>query len=60
MKKTIDITPRWEGLFPLFSNWMDNGTREQKELVKSEFLKLCKIADRVRDLKIDLNKAEGK
>jgi len=45
---TIDIEPKWINLYPQFCEWIDNGTKEQKELLKQELLKLCKCADVVR------------
>ena len=41
----IDVTPTWEGLYSLYAEWIDFGTSEQKQLVKEELLKLCKVAD---------------
>ena len=45
--KTIDVTPKWVALYPLYAEWIDSGTKEQKQLVKDELLKLCKVADAV-------------
>lgn len=42
---TIDLTPKWEGLYPIYAEWIDSGTPGQKQLVKEELLKLCKVAD---------------
>lgn len=58
--KTIDCTPKWEALHKLYADWVDSGNDIQKQLVKDELLKLCKIADRVNALKIDLSTGEKK
>lgn len=44
---TIDVTPKWVALYPVYAEWIDSGTKEQKQLVKDELLKLCKVADAV-------------
>ena len=41
----IDITPSWTGLMPLFIEWLATGTQTQKDLAKSELIKVGKIAD---------------
>lgn len=48
--ETIDVTPKWEGLYPLFVEWIDSGTSEQKQYVKEELLKLCKSTDEYNKL----------
>ena len=45
----IDITPKWMDLCPQFCEWIMNGNTSQKELVCSEFKKLCKFADTVNN-----------
>jgi len=40
----------WEGLYPLYAEWIDSGTLEQKQLVKEELLKLCKVADKFNEI----------
>ena len=47
----IDVTPKWVALCPLYCEWIDSGTREQKQL-KDELLKLCKVADVVNEDKV--------
>lgn len=47
--ETIDVTPKWVALFPLYCEWIDSGTKDQKQLVKDELLKLCKVADEVNE-----------
>jgi len=43
--ETIDITPTWNGLYPIFCEWIDRGSSKQKQLLKDELKKLVKIAD---------------
>jgi hypothetical protein len=46
---TIDVTPTYEQLFPLFCEWIDSGEPEQKKVVKDELLKLSKLADSINE-----------
>lgn len=50
-RETIDITPRWMGLFPMFRDWIWSGTDSQKEAVIEELEKLCNLADIINDAK---------
>ena len=43
--ETIDITPKLVDLYPLYADWIDSGTSNQRNLVKKELLKLCKAVD---------------
>ncbi|VVB59098.1 Uncharacterised protein [uncultured archaeon] len=43
----VDVTPKWVDLYPLFCEWIDSGSKEQKEYLKGELLRLCKVADAV-------------
>lgn len=54
---TINITPKWIDLYHLYSEWIDSGRPEQKQLVKDELLKLCRLADEVN--KSNATKAEN-
>ena len=44
----IDTELKWINLYPQFCEWIDEGSKEQKELVKKELKKLCECADYVR------------
>ena len=43
--ESIDCTPTWISLLPIFNDFIDNGNSEQKQLLKDELKKLCNIAD---------------
>lgn len=43
--ETINITPKWVDLYPVYAYWIDSGTSNHRNLVKEELLKLCKAAD---------------
>ena len=43
--ETINMQPSWESLLPLFYEWIDTGTQSQKDFVKDELKRLCKLAD---------------
>jgi len=45
---TINCEPKWEDLFPLYSDWIRYGTSEQKELVIKALGILVKVGDMVR------------
>ena len=47
----IDLTPKWTELYPMYANWITDGTPSQKKLVCDELMKLCKLADAVNDAK---------
>lgn len=44
---TINITPKWVNLYPLFKEWILHGKPSQKDLALSEFKRLCEFADKV-------------
>jgi len=48
---TIDNTPTWGGLYPLYVQFIEVGNKEQKNLVIDELKKLCIIADDYNRLK---------
>lgn len=43
--KTINVTPSWKSLYPLFKEWIMTGQKSQKEHVCEELKKLCELAD---------------
>lgn len=45
--ETVDITPTWESLYPVFEDFIMNGSRKQKEHVCSELLNLCRVVDQM-------------
>lgn len=45
--ETIDVTPTWESLYPVFEDFIMNGSRKQKEHVCSELLNLCRVVDQM-------------
>ena len=53
---SVDLTPSWVGLYSTFCNWIDSGNKQQKETVKAELLKLCKMADDLNE--VNKKKAE--
>jgi hypothetical protein len=55
--KTIDCTPTWQGLYPLYEEWIKNGTAQQKQLVCDELKRLCAFADVKREKLLDTEKA---
>jgi hypothetical protein len=40
----MDIEPSWEDIAPMFCEWLENGTDEQKALARSEIQKMAKAA----------------
>jgi hypothetical protein len=42
---TVDLTPKWIELLPLMLHHMQNGTDEQRALLRPEFEKMARIAD---------------
>lgn len=45
--KTVNIAPKWMGIYPLFVEWIYRGTAKQKQLVVDELKRLCEMADRL-------------
>ena len=45
-KKTIDLTPKWENLVPMFIGWIKNGTPEQRRHAKEEITRIAQILDK--------------
>ena len=45
---TIDIEPKWINLIPLYADWLEHGTTEQKELARKEIKKMAVVCDYVR------------
>lgn len=43
--RTIDATPKWMTLYPIFEEWILRGNESQRKHVCSELKKLCKAAD---------------
>lgn len=46
---TIDCTPKWMGLFPLFKSWIHEGVPTQKDTTVEHMRILCKFADDVKE-----------
>ena len=46
--RTLDIEPLWTDLAPLFCEWLENGTDEQKALARSEIQKMAVAAAHLR------------
>ncbi len=42
---TIDCTPKWEGLVPLFVEWIRTGKESQRKHAVEEFVRIAKILD---------------
>ena len=49
--ETIDITPAWVGLVPLFVEWIETGTASQKMLAINEITKIATLADIIKEHK---------
>ena len=43
--KKINITPRCENMIPLYIEWFQYGTKEQKELARDHLLRMAKFCD---------------
>lgn len=46
--KTVDATPDWVGLVPLFMDWIQNGNATQYEEAKRNLLQMARISDSYR------------
>jgi|13_taG_2_1085334.scaffolds.fasta_scaffold51838_3 hypothetical protein len=44
----MDIEPSWEDIAPMFCEWLENGTKEQKALARSEIQKMAVAAAHLR------------
>ncbi len=44
----MDIEPSWEDIAPMFCEWLENGTKEQKALARSEIQKMAVAAAYLR------------
>ena len=44
----MDIEPSWEDIAPMFCEWLENGTDEQKALARSEIQKMAVAAAHLR------------
>jgi len=45
---SIDCEPLWTDLAPLFCEWLEDGTDEQKDLARSEIQKMAVAAAHLR------------
>ena len=60
MTQTINITPKWMGLFRLFSEWiMYKSSKEQKQAVIDSLKQLCEFADKYNDEQDAWKKTKG-
>ena len=48
-KHTIDCTPKWKNLVPLFISWLQSGEPSQKNLARDEITRLAVIADTFKE-----------
>lgn len=46
--KTVDATPDWVGLVPLFMDWIQNGNQKQYEEAQRNLMQMAKISDSYR------------
>jgi hypothetical protein len=44
----LDIEPDWNDLVPMYCDWLETGTKFQKELARKEFIKIGKVASHYR------------
>jgi len=45
---TIDVEPEWKSLVPLYSEWIESGTDEQKGIAKDALFQMAGVCDEVR------------
>ena len=45
IKMKMNITPRCENMIPLYIEWFQYGTKEQKELARDHLLRMAKFCD---------------
>lgn len=43
---TIDCTPTWEGIAPLYLEFVQTGNATQRDIARSELMKMAKAADK--------------
>lgn len=43
--ETIDITPQWKSLVPLFVIWLESGTTSQRKCAREHIEQLATLAD---------------
>jgi hypothetical protein len=50
VKRYIDLEPKWVDITPQFIEWLEDkhADAKQKELAKSEIMKMAKLSDAVR------------
>lgn len=46
MTKTINVTPTWQGLVPVFVALIENGAPEGRKFAVDELRRMARIADR--------------
>ena len=46
--KTVDCTPDWVGLVPLFIDWIQNGNQQQYEEAQRSIMQMAQISDAYR------------
>jgi hypothetical protein len=46
--KTVDATPDWVGLVPLFMDWIQNGNPQQYEEAQRNLMQMARISDSYR------------
>jgi hypothetical protein len=46
--KTVDATPDWVGLIPLFMDWIQNGNPKQYEEAQRNLMQMARISDSYR------------
>tara|TARA_R110002167_G_scaffold317716_1_gene523372 strand:- start:547 stop:720 length:174 start_codon:yes stop_codon:yes gene_type:complete len=44
----LDIEPDWNDIIPMYCDWLETGTKFQKELARKEFIKIGKVASHYR------------
>ena len=43
--ETIDVTPKWIHLLPMFFQWLESGAPQQKKFAQDEIRRLATIVD---------------
>lgn len=43
--RTLDLTPTWESLLPIFFDQIENGNEAQKKIAKEELTRLARAMD---------------
>lgn len=44
-KRTVDVTPTWEGIMPALISMLTDGTDEAKAIAREELTRLARYAD---------------